>query len=91
MKNNDKTDVNFLSNIDLPLKRSWHFEGEESAVWSWHSADEKRKSKYIDAYTSSYYSKTDFSDVDDKYPQVRFCFHFDISPILFFTKTFHSI
>ncbi|RCH84970.1 hypothetical protein CU097_004261 [Rhizopus azygosporus] len=53
----------------LPLKRSWHFEGEESAVWSWHSADEKRKSKYIDAYTSSYYSKTDFSDVDDKYPQ----------------------
>lgn len=53
--------------------------------------DEKRKSKYIDAYTSSYYSKTDFGDVDDKYPQVRFYFHFDIFPILFFTKTFHSI
>lgn len=75
----------------MSLKRSQHFEDEESASFSWHSADKKRKSNYIDAYTSSCYSKTDFGDKDDKYPQVRFCFHFDVYLIFFFTKTFHSI
>ncbi|CAO3666225.1 unnamed protein product [Rhizopus stolonifer] len=54
---------------DLPSKRSHHSEDEESAPWLWHSADRKRKSKYINAYTSSCYSKTDFGDEDDKYPQ----------------------
>ncbi|KAG1165015.1 hypothetical protein G6F36_013555 [Rhizopus arrhizus] len=58
-----------ISQTDLSLKRSQHFEDEESASFSWHSADKKRKSNYIDAYTSSCYSKTDFGDKDDKYPQ----------------------
>ncbi len=92
VKNNDKTNINFfLSNIDLPSKRSQHLEDEESALWSWHSADKKIKSKYIDAYTSTCYSKTDFGDEDDKYPQVRFGFTSISSPSFFFLLNHFSL
>ncbi|KAI7903196.1 uncharacterized protein BX663DRAFT_485936 [Cokeromyces recurvatus] len=36
------------SQTDLPLKRSQHSEDEESAFWSWHSADKKKENQMDD-------------------------------------------